>query len=84
MMIPNALMMRGQYSDLKMPVVILAGEQDRLIDIAQSARLHGAVPHSSFHRLRKHGHMIQQTATDEMMSAIRQAANGRPIKAAAE
>lgn len=85
MMVSDAIMKHGQYADLKMPVVIVAGEQDRLIDTeAQSARLHRAVPQSSFHRIRQHGHMIQQTATDELMSAIREAANGWPMPAAAE
>ena len=85
MMVPDAFMMRGQYADLKMPIVIVAGEQDRLIDIeAQSARLHSALPHSSFHRVPENGHMIQQTATDHVMSAIREAANGSASLAAAE
>ena len=85
MMVPDAFVMRGQYADLKMPVVIVAGDQDRLIDIeAQSARLHSALPHSSFHRIHENGHMIQQTATQHVMSAIREAANGPASKAAAE
>lgn len=39
MMVPGAFMMRGHDADLKRPVVIEAGEQDRLIDVeAQSVR----------------------------------------------
>jgi pimeloyl-ACP methyl ester carboxylesterase len=56
-----------------MPVVIMAGEQDRLIDIdTQSARLHSEIPQSRFRRVAGNGHMIQQTATDQVMSAIRE------------
>ena len=56
-----------------MPVVIIAGEEDKLIDIdSQSARLHSDVSHSVFHRLAGNGHMIRQTATDQVMSAIRE------------
>jgi pimeloyl-ACP methyl ester carboxylesterase len=63
------------YADLKMLVVIIAGEQDRLIDIdTQSARLHSDVPQSRFYRVAGNGHMIQQTATDQVMSAIREVA----------
>jgi pimeloyl-ACP methyl ester carboxylesterase len=70
LMIPDAFEMRHRYADLKMPVVIIAGEQDRLIDIdTQSARLHSDVFQSSFHRIDGNGHMIQQTATDQVMSA---------------
>ena len=44
LMIPDAFKLRNQYADLKMPVVIIAGEQDRLIDIdTQSARLHSDI-----------------------------------------
>ena len=67
-----------------MPVVIIAGEQDRLIDIdTQSARLHSDVSQSRFHRVAGNGHMIQQTATDQVMSAISEVASC-PANAAAE
>ena len=33
LMIPDAFRLRNQYADLKMSVAIIAGEQDRLIDI---------------------------------------------------
>jgi len=76
LMIPDAFGLRNRYGDLKMPVVIIAGEQDRLIDIdTQSARLHSDIPQSRFHRVAGNGHMIQQTATDEVMAAIRQVSN---------
>jgi pimeloyl-ACP methyl ester carboxylesterase len=85
LMIPNAFMLRGQYADLKMPVVIVAGEEDKLIDIdSQSARLHSNVSQSTFHRLAGNGHMIQQTATDQVMSAIREVAGASTQLEAAE
>ena len=71
LMIPDAVNLRNQYANLKMPVVIVAGQDDQLIDIdTQSARLHSDIPQSRFHRIAAHGHMIQQTATDQVMSAI--------------
>ena len=52
LMIPDAFHFRDQYADLKMPVVIIAGEQDRLVDIdTQSARLHSDISQSRFHRV---------------------------------
>jgi pimeloyl-ACP methyl ester carboxylesterase len=82
LMIPDAFKFRRQYADLKMPVVIIAGEQDRLVDIdTQSARLHSDISQSRFHRLAGNGHMIQQTATDRLMSAIIEVA-GRPTRIA--
>ena len=75
LMVPDALYFRNEYANLKMPVVIVAGEQDRLVDIdLQSARLHSEVPQSSFHRVSGTGHMIHQTATGVVMSAINEVA----------
>jgi pimeloyl-ACP methyl ester carboxylesterase len=85
LMIPDAFKLRNQYADLKMPVVIIAGEQDRLIDIdTQSARLHSDISQSRFHRIAGNGHMIQQTATDQVMSAIREVASSSSKLEAAE
>src|SRR5436309_3148996 len=74
LMIPNAIAMRGDYADLKMPVVIISGDGDRLIDIDQSVRLHEEVAQSSFHRVRGAGHMVHQTAPGAMMAGIDEAA----------
>jgi pimeloyl-ACP methyl ester carboxylesterase len=75
LMVPDALYFRNEYANLKMPVVIVAGEQDRLVDIdSQSARLHSEVPQSSFHRVSGTGHMIHQIATGVVMSAINEVA----------
>jgi pimeloyl-ACP methyl ester carboxylesterase len=85
MMIPDAFRTRHQYADLKMPVVIIAGDKDGLIDIdTQSARLHSDISQSSFHRLPGEGHMIQQTATDKLMSAISEVAGSSAKLSAAE
>ena len=52
-----------------------AGEEDRLIDIdEQSARLHDEVKQSKMHRIAGAGHMVQQSATGDLMAAIDQAA----------
>ena len=85
LMISDAFKFHNRYSDLKMPVVIIAGEQDKLIDIdTQSARLHSEVSHSRFHRFAGNGHMIQQTATDQVMAAIKEVADAPVELAAAE
>ena len=75
LMVPDAFGFRNEYGNLKMPVVIVAGEQDRLVDVdLQSARLHCEVPQSRFHRVSGSGHMIHQTATGVVMSAINEVA----------
>jgi pimeloyl-ACP methyl ester carboxylesterase len=78
LMIPDAFATRGDYADLKMPLVIISGDQDRLVDIdAQSARLHKAVAESTFRRVCGVGHMVHQTAPGAIMAAIDEAAAAR-------
>jgi len=78
LMIPDAFHFRDEYAKLRMPVVIVAGDKDRLVDIdTQSTRLHRDVAQSTFHRVPGSGHMIHQTATSVVMSAINEAAENR-------
>jgi pimeloyl-ACP methyl ester carboxylesterase len=75
LMIPGAFALRKDYARLKMPVAIIAGEEDRLIDIdQQSARLHHEVTQSTLRRVPGVGHMVHQSATDFVMAAIDEAA----------
>jgi len=75
LMIPAAFVSSKTYGELEMPTIILAGEDDRLIDInEQSVRLHDEVKQSKLHRIAGAGHMIQQSATPDLMAAIDEAA----------
>ena len=69
-MIPAAYSFREAYGHLKMPVVIVAGAKDRLIEPQQSAELHRKIAHSTLRCIASTGHMVHQTATAEVMSAI--------------
>ncbi len=83
LMVPDAFAARATYPSLEMPVSIIAGAEDRLVDAeAQSARLHGDIPQSSFHRVPGAGHMVHQTATEAVMSAIEKVATSMdgPLK----
>ena len=73
LMIPDAFGSRLDYRDLALPVVIIAGEEDKVVDIGQSEQLHQDVPKSTLHRIVGAGHMIQQTETRRVMSAIDEA-----------
>jgi pimeloyl-ACP methyl ester carboxylesterase len=79
LMIPDAFAFREDYGCLKMPVVIIiiiiAGDEDQLIDVQQSARLHRQIAQSTFHRILGAGHMVHQTETNRVMSAINEASN---------
>ncbi len=83
LMIPRAAAARPRYAALSMPVAILAGAEDRLIDCEeQSARLHEEIAQSSFDRLPGEGHMIHQTATTALMAAIDKVAAPRTLAVA--
>lgn len=85
LMVPDAFAQRHRHAELKMPVVIIAGENDKLIDIeTQSARLHGDILQSTFYRIASNGHMIQQTATDRVKAAIDEVTRTSETLAAAE
>jgi pimeloyl-ACP methyl ester carboxylesterase len=87
LMIPSAAR-SAPYADLAMPVTIVAGAQDRMVDVeAQSARLHKELAQSTFDRIEGAGHMVHQTATDLILAAIDRidapASNGREAVPAA-
>lgn len=78
LMVPAAYSLSGRYGELKMPLVIVAGEDDQLVDIEkQSARLHHELPQSAMHRIPRAGHMVHQTETETVMAAINEAAQAR-------
>jgi pimeloyl-ACP methyl ester carboxylesterase len=75
LMVPAAFASSKSYDELAMPMIIIAGEDDRLIDIdEQSGRLHDEVKQSKLHRIAGAGHMVQQSATHDLMAAIDEAA----------
>ena len=71
LLIPAAFALRKDYAVLTMPVAIIAGEDDKLIDTEkQSARLHREIRHSTLRRVAGVGHMVHQSATEVVMAAI--------------
>jgi pimeloyl-ACP methyl ester carboxylesterase len=74
LMVPDAFAERAHYRALSMPVGIVAGADDRLIDTGeQSERLHREIAHSLFRPVAGAGHMVHQTAPAEVLAAIDQA-----------
>ena len=70
LMIPSASRLQGGYHQLQMPVAIVAGAQDRLIESEQAVRLTDDIPQSTLRCIPGTGHMVHQTATAEIMSVI--------------
>lgn len=71
-MIPTAAANSRHYRELDLlPVSIIAGVEDRIVDTAaQSVRLHEDVEGSMLHLLPGVGHMVHHTATDEVLRAL--------------
>ena len=69
-MTPNAKAFQNLYGTLKMPVAIVAGEGDRLVEPKQSGRLHADIVQSKLDYIPKTGHMVHQTATQRIMAAV--------------
>jgi pimeloyl-ACP methyl ester carboxylesterase len=80
LMIPDAFAACGHYGAMNMPVAIIAGEEDKIVNIeGQSARLHRDIPQSTFDHVPGAGHMIHQTAPDRVMAAIDAAAGRKAL-----
>lgn len=72
LLMPDAIGQSSSYRSIKMPVMIIAGAEDDVINISQqSARLHRDIPGSFFRSLPSQGHMIHQSATSDVLAAVK-------------
>jgi pimeloyl-ACP methyl ester carboxylesterase len=80
LMIPGALALRGRYKQLRLPVVILAGEGDRVVFKRRSEQLHAEIKGSVLQIVKGAGHMVHHLAPQlvaEAVEAVIRAARGR-------
>lgn len=71
LMIPSAIKLNKRYHELTVPVQILAGEGDALIDPGHNAaRLNDDLPDSSVQYRPGQGHMVHYAHVDDIMEAI--------------
>jgi pimeloyl-ACP methyl ester carboxylesterase len=71
MMIFAAAALRDRYQELRMPVTIMAGMGDRIVDHQRHAvRLSGEIPHSTLRLVPNTGHMIHYAVPGEVVEAI--------------
>jgi pimeloyl-ACP methyl ester carboxylesterase len=72
-MVPQAKASSERHQELRMPVAILAGAEDKVIDVeAHSARLHREIVGSTLAIVAGVGHMVHHTAIDEVVAAVDQ------------
>ncbi|WP_375407694.1 alpha/beta fold hydrolase [uncultured Methylobacterium sp.] len=71
LMIPDAVAVQGRYGELEMPIAIVAGSGDKIVDVDdQAVRLHRELPTSSLHVVEGCGHMVHHTAPRDVMAAV--------------
>jgi pimeloyl-ACP methyl ester carboxylesterase len=75
LMIPAARAFQKAYRELRMPVSIVAGADDRFVESEQSSRLHREISQSILNSIPANGHMVHQTAMVKILSAIDTAAD---------
>ena len=72
-MIPQAQASNERHGELQMPVTIIVGAQDLVIDVeAHSTRLHRDVPHSKLIVVQGAGHMVHYAAPETVVAAVEQ------------
>ncbi|MDB5742579.1 MAG: Alpha/beta hydrolase superfamily-like protein [Polaromonas sp.] len=70
-MIPAARTLCSRYGELKLPVTLIAGADDLVVDVkAHSTRLHSELPHSELQVVPETGHMVHHIAQDAIVAAI--------------
>jgi pimeloyl-ACP methyl ester carboxylesterase len=75
-MTPSAAALADRYGELKMPIVIMAGTGDRLVDFGrQSGRLDEVLRESTLLPFEGAGHMIHHTAPQKVIDGINLAAS---------
>ena len=71
LMTPSVMELEQHYGELTLPVVIVTGGDDQVVDVSrQSERLHQEIPGSEFIRVPGAGHMVHHLAPDQVMAAI--------------
>ena len=70
LMIPGVLALREHYKDLTLPVVIIAGEGDRVVFKRRSEQLRDSIPGSVLKIVKRAGHMVHHLAPRQVAQAV--------------
>jgi pimeloyl-ACP methyl ester carboxylesterase len=74
-MVPAASAMRHRYRELKLPLIIMAGSEDGVVDAGRhAAQLHQEIPHSIL--VPNAGHMLHYAVPEEVAEAVNVVAGG--------
>jgi pimeloyl-ACP methyl ester carboxylesterase len=71
LMVPAAASLAPRYAEIELPVTIVTGKDDRIVDYqAHSSRLHREIPDSTLMTLPGVGHMAHYAAKGQLASAV--------------
>jgi pimeloyl-ACP methyl ester carboxylesterase len=80
LMIPGALALRKEYQDLTLPVVIIAGDGDKVVFKRRSERLAESIPGSVLQIVKGAGHMVHHLAPRQVAQAVESVAAASPAR----
>ena len=69
LMIPGALALRGDYKDLALPVVIIAGDGDKIVFKRRAEQLRDSIRGSELQIVKGAGHMVHHLAPRQVAQA---------------
>ena len=78
LMVPSAARMERRYKDLTVPVAIVAGADDKVVNPSQSERLADEIPASELLVIGGVGHMLHYAAKEKITETIAVMANAQP------
>jgi pimeloyl-ACP methyl ester carboxylesterase len=70
LMIPAALNLRRHYKNMTLPVVIIAGDGDKVVFKRRSKQLRDSIPGSRLEIVKGAGHMVHHVATRQVAQAV--------------
>ena len=70
LMIPGAIALRRNYNELTLPVVIVAGDGDKIVFKRRSEQLRDSIPGSVLQIVKGAGHMIHHVAARQVVTAV--------------
>jgi pimeloyl-ACP methyl ester carboxylesterase len=70
LMIPRALALRGDYKNLTLPVIIIAGDGDKIVFKRRSEQLRDSIPGSVLQIVKGAGHMVHHLAARQVAQAV--------------
>jgi pimeloyl-ACP methyl ester carboxylesterase len=82
LMIPGALALRGSYTDLALPVAVIAVEDDRVVFKERSEQLAANIPGCTLHLVPGAGHMVHYAVPGLVVEAVEAIGrnSGQPVR----